>query len=89
MTVEQLMEWLQTNPLTLYVKYATPQTIDLDYITPPAIPSGSIVTVSASLTPTFDLACWTEHASELADTTAALANEISSLRAQFAALATS
>lgn len=59
--------WLESNNIVLLYPIATPQTIELGYITTPAIPSGSVVTVSASLTPTFDLACWTEHASELAD----------------------
>ena len=58
MTVEQLMTWLQSNPLTFYVKHATPHTIDLGYIDPPAIPSGSVVTISASLTPTLHLEWW-------------------------------
>lgn len=59
--------WLESNNVVLLYPTATTQTIDLGYIDPPAIPSGSVVTVSASLTPTFDLSCWTEHASELAD----------------------
>ena len=88
-TASTAVTWVNSHQMTIIYPLATPQTIDLGYITPPAIPSGSVVTISASLTPTFDLACWTEHASELADTTATLANEISSLRAQIAALATS
>lgn len=59
--------WLTVNNFDFFYPLATPETIDLGYIDPPAIPSGSVVTVSASLTPTFDLDCWTEHASELAD----------------------
>ena len=35
-------------------------TIDLGYIDPPAIPSGSVVTISASLTPTFHLEWWVD-----------------------------
>ena len=88
-TVADANSWAATALPAYTYPLKTPHTIDLGYITPPAIPSGSVVTVSALLTPTFDLACWTEHASELADMTATLANEISSLRAQIAALATS
>lgn len=44
----------------LYYPLATPQTIELGYITPPAIPSGSVVTISASLTPTFHLEWWVD-----------------------------
>jgi uncharacterized phage infection (PIP) family protein YhgE len=88
-TASTAVTWVNSHQMTIIYPLATTQTIDLGYIDPPAIPSGSVVTISASLTPTFDLACWTEHASELADMTAELANEISSLRAQIAALATS
>lgn len=44
----------------LYYPLATPQTIDLGYIAPPAIPSGSTVTISASLTPGFQLEWWVD-----------------------------
>lgn len=44
----------------VWYKLATPQTIDLGYITPPAIPSGSTVTISASLTTTFNLEWWVD-----------------------------
>lgn len=44
----------------VWYKLATTQTIDLDYITPPAIPSGSVVTISASLTPTIHLDWWVD-----------------------------
>jgi hypothetical protein len=59
--------WLNQHPTTLIYPLTDTawQTIDLGYIDPPAIPSGSVVTVSASLTPTFDLDCWTKHASEI------------------------
>jgi len=88
-TASTAVTWVNSHQMTIIYPLATPQTIDLGYIAPPAIPSGSVVTISASLTPTFELSCWTEHASELADMTAKLANEIISLRAQIAALATS
>lgn len=42
----------------VWYKLATTQAIDLGYITPPAIPSGSVVTISASLTPTIHLEWW-------------------------------
>ena len=66
--------WIDQHPTTLIYPLADTawETIDLGYIDPPAIPSGSVVTISASLTPTFDLDCWTEHASELADITDAI-----------------
>lgn len=66
--------WLDQHPTTLVYPLADTawETTDLGYIDPPAIPSGSVVTISASLTPTFDLDCWTEHASELADITDAI-----------------
>lgn len=44
----------------VWYKQATSQTIDLGYIIPPAIPSESVVTVSASLTPEFTLEWWVD-----------------------------
>ena len=44
----------------VWYKLTTTQTINLGYIDPPAIPSGSVVTVSASLTPTFTLEWWVD-----------------------------
>lgn len=44
----------------IWYKLTTPQTIELGYIDPPAIPSGSVVTVSASLTPEFHLEWWVD-----------------------------
>lgn len=51
---------LASNPLVLVYPLATSQTIELGYIDPPAIPSGSVVTVSASLTPTIHLEWWVD-----------------------------
>ena len=64
-TASTAVTWVNSHQMTIIYPVATPQTIDLGYIDPPVIPSGSVVTVSASLTPTFDLDCWTEHASEI------------------------
>jgi len=52
--------WLEQHPTTLIYPLTDTawETIDLGYIDPPAIPSGSVVTVSASLTPTFHLEWW-------------------------------
>lgn len=44
----------------LYYPLLNTVTIDLGYITPPAIPSGSTVTISASLTPEFTLEWWVD-----------------------------
>lgn len=44
----------------VYYKLLNEQTIDLGYIAPPAIPSGSVVTISASLTPEFTLEWWVD-----------------------------
>ena len=44
----------------LYYPRLNPVTIDLGYIDPPAIPSGSVVTISASLAPTFTLEWWVD-----------------------------
>ena len=44
----------------LYYPRLNPVTIDLGYITPPAIPSGSVVRISASLTPEFHLEWWVD-----------------------------
>lgn len=52
--------YVSANPITLYYPYSEPQYIDLGYIDPPAIPSGSVVTVSASLTPEFTLEWWVD-----------------------------
>lgn len=54
--------WLEQHPTTLtYPLTETAwETINLGYIDPPAIPSGSVVTISASLTPTFHLEWWVD-----------------------------
>ena len=52
--------WVNSHQMTIIYPLATPQTIDLGYITPPAIPSGSVVTISASLTPTLHLEWWVD-----------------------------
>lgn len=52
--------WVNSHQMTIIYPLATPQTIDLGYIDPPAIPSGSVVTVSASLTPEFTLKWWVD-----------------------------
>jgi len=44
----------------VWYKLAAPQTIDLGYIDPPTIPSGSVVSISASLTPTIHLEWWVD-----------------------------
>jgi len=44
----------------VWYKLASSQTIDLGYITPPVIPSGSVVSISASLTPEFTLEWWVD-----------------------------
>lgn len=59
-TLENFKADLASNGMIVFGKLATPQTIDLGYITPPAIPSGSVVTISASLTPTFHLEWWVD-----------------------------
>jgi hypothetical protein len=52
----------------VWYKLAAPQTIDLGYIAPPAIPSGSVVSISASLTPTIHLEWWVDDGiTELVD----------------------
>ena len=53
-------EWITEHGAYAYYTPAATTTIDLGYITPPAIPSGSVVTVSASLTPTFHLEWWVD-----------------------------
>lgn len=64
--------WLEQHPTTLIYPLADTawETIDLGYIDPPAIPSGSVVTVSASLTPEFTLEWWVD------DGIAALVNDM-------------
>jgi hypothetical protein len=52
--------WLTANNFDFFYPLATMQTIDLGYITPPVIQSGSVVTVSASLTPTLHLEWWVD-----------------------------
>lgn len=46
----------------LYYELATPQTIELGTITPPPIPSGSVIKIAATLEPEFDIQWWTESA---------------------------
>lgn len=54
--------WLEQHPTTLIYPLTDTawETIDLGYIDPPAIPSGSVVTISASLTPTIHLDWWVD-----------------------------
>jgi hypothetical protein len=59
-TASTAVTWVNLHQMTIIYPLATPQTIDLGYITPPAIPSGSVVTVSASLTPTIHLDWWVD-----------------------------
>lgn len=60
MTIDAWTTYLSSKPVTVIYQLATPQTIDLGYIDPPAIPSGSVVTISASLTPEFMLEWWVD-----------------------------
>ena len=59
-TASTAVTWVNSHQMTIIYPLATPQTIDLGYIAPPAIPSGSVVTVSASLTPEFNLEWWVD-----------------------------
>jgi len=59
-TASTAVTWVNSHQMTIIYPLATPQTIDLGYITTPAIPSGSVVTVSASLTPTIHLEWWVD-----------------------------
>lgn len=59
-TTSTAVTWVNTHQMTIIYPLATPQTIDLGYIDPPAIPSGSVVTISASLTPEFTLEWWVD-----------------------------
>lgn len=52
--------WVNSHQMTIIYPLATPQTISLGYIDPPAIPSGSVVTVSASLIPELTLEWWVD-----------------------------
>jgi len=59
-TATTAVTWVNSHQMTIIYPLATPQTIDLGYIDPPAIPSGSVVTISASLTPTITLEWWVD-----------------------------
>ena len=59
-TASTAVTWVNSHQMTIIYPLATPQTIDLGYIDPPAIPSGSVVTISASLTPEFTLEWWVD-----------------------------
>lgn len=69
-TASTAVTWVNSHQMTIIYPLATPQTIDLGYIAPPAIPSGSVVTISASLTPEFTLEWWVD------DGIAALVNDL-------------
>lgn len=82
--------WLTDNNFDFFYPLATPQTIDLGYIDPPAIPEdGAMVSVSASITPVIDVSWWESGAAPIALAISKLIDEIKSLKAQIAALATS
>jgi len=84
------IDWLAANPVTVYYPLETPQTIDLGYIDPPAIPEdGATVSVSSSITPVIDVSWWENGAAAIASAISKLMDEIKSLKAQIAALATS
>lgn len=59
-TASTAVTWVNSHQMTIIYPLATPQTIDLGYIAPPAIPSGSVVTISASLAPTIHLEWWVD-----------------------------
>ena len=73
-TVEGLKNFLLANDVYVLYKLATPQTIDLGYIDPPAIPSGSAISISASLTPMIDATWWTEKAAPIPEALKAYAD---------------
>lgn len=65
MAVNAWRTWLESNPVIVYYPLATPRTIDLGTIDPPAIPSGSVLAISAALSTTFEAAWWTEKAAAI------------------------
>lgn len=61
-SIADFKTWLANHDLIVYARLATPTTIALDPITPPAIPDNAVISISASLTPTFDAGWFTEDA---------------------------
>lgn len=51
----------------LYYPFATPQTIDLGYISMPAIPDGSTISITAQVTPTITASWWARGAAAIAE----------------------
>lgn len=83
-------EWVTEHGAYAYYTPAATTTIDLGYIIPPAIPEdGAMVSVSASITPVIDVSWWENGAAAVASAISKLMDEIKSLKAQIAALATS
>lgn len=64
------------NGVYLYYELATPTTIDLGYIDPPAIPDGASISITAQVTPTIDVSVWSDGAEPIAKMVYDLENDL-------------
>ena len=72
---------------SVYYKLATTATIDMGYITPPAIASGSVISILATLTPTITPTWWTSRAAAIPEALAVSQQHIEDTSADDASIA--
>lgn len=85
--VSAFKSWLASNQTTVVYPLATPTTIDLGTIDPPAIPSGSSLSIDATLTPTINAEWWSEHAAPIPEALQAYRVDIDTTNANDSSIA--
>ena len=85
-TKDAFKTWLASNNLTFMYPLTTPQTIDLGYISMPAIPDGSTISITAQVTPTIAAKWWTKNQSGGAAAFGAVSSDLAALQDEISAL---
>lgn len=71
---------------SVYYELATPQIIDLGYISIPAVPDGATISITAQVTPTIAAKWWTKNQSDVAAAFSAVSSDIAALQGEISAL---
>lgn len=85
-TLADFKLWLADNDLFIVAELATPQTIDLGYITMPTIPDGAEISITAQVTPTIAAKWWTKNQSDVAAAFGAVSSDLATLQGEISAL---